>query len=377
MRSAPRAMYLAGIWSAVAGITFACSLLTRPPLVPASPLAPNATGLQPVPTAAAPAPAGTSSRVVVIDSDMASDDWMAMLYLFHRPEITIKAITISGTGEAHCEPGVRNALALLALAEYPGIPVACGRTTPLQGTHVFPDTWRQAVDSLMGLSLPEPADLPDASSNAVDVLTAAIQASPQKVSVLTLGPLTNIAEALQKTPSLARRLEMIYIMGGALDVPGNIASTGVGIDNEVAEWNIYIDPHAAGVVFRSGAPITLVPLDATNDAPVTPAFYERLRASHRMPEAGFVFDLYSANPWLYQSGTTYFWDPVTAAILSDGSLAQYEQRSLCVVEEEGPTSGQIKIASGCPLVRAALSLDRERFESLFLDILNTQINLQP
>jgi inosine-uridine nucleoside N-ribohydrolase len=96
-----------------------------------------------------------------------------------------------------------------------------------------------------------------------------------------------------------------------------------------------------------------------------------------MPEAGFVFDLYSANPWLYQSGTTYFWDPVAAAILSDGSLAQYEQRGLCVVEEEGPTSGQIKIASGCPLVRAALFLDRERFESLFLDVLNTQINMQP
>jgi pyrimidine-specific ribonucleoside hydrolase len=80
-------------------------------------------------------------------------------------------------------------------------------------------------------------------------------------------------------------------MGGAVKVPGNLQVPGVQIDNRVAEWNIYVDPHAAAVVFESGAPITLVPLDATNDAPLTMAFYKRLEADHTTPEADFVYQV--------------------------------------------------------------------------------------
>lgn len=314
----------------------------------------------------APPPGG---RQVVIDSDMASDDWMAILYLLNRRDVQVKAITVSGTGEAHCEPGVRHVLGLLALAGYSSIPVACGRTTPLQGNHAFPDAWRQGVDSLFGLSLPS-MDVPAGSSNAVEVLTAAIQSSPQRVDVLILGPLTTLAEVVQKTPALLNNLGTVYVMGGAVDVPGNVKSSGSGIDNDAAEWNIYIDPHAANVVLKSGAPVTLVPLDATNDVPVTEEFYNKVKGDHAAPEANFVYDLYTANNWFYQSGTLYFWDQSTAAVLTDESLATYDYRTLCVVEDEGPTSGQTKTSAGCPQVRVASALDRGRFEQMFLDGLN-------
>src|SRR5512142_1136387 len=82
--------------------------------------------------------------------------------------------------------------------------------------------------------------------------------------------------------------------GGAVDAPGNIASSGSGIANDVAEWNMYVDPHAASIVFASGAPITLVPLDATNFVKVTPTFYDRLTRNHSTPEASFVYDLYTS-----------------------------------------------------------------------------------
>src|SRR5262249_25123237 len=157
--------------------------------------------------------------------------------------------------------------------------------------------------------------------SAVELLTAAIGSSPHKVVVVTLGPLTNLAEALQRTPSLARNVEMVYVMGGALDVPGNISDAGAGINNRAAEWNIYIDPHAAQVVFASGAPITLIPLDATNHARVSAAFYRRLQQDHVTPVASFVFDVLTKNHDFIASGGYYFWDPLAAALATDERLA--------------------------------------------------------
>lgn len=310
-------------------------------------------------------------RAVVIDTDMASDDWMAVLYLLQRADVRVTAITVAGTGEAHCAPGVQHALGLVTLAGYGKIPTACGRETPLQGNHAYPDAWRDAVDNLFGLTLPAGQNTAS-NQTAVGLLKSAIQSSPYKVTLLTLGPLTNVAEALQNNPSLVDNIEMVYIMGGAVHTAGNVASSGSGIDNQMAEWNIYVDPRAGNIVFRSGAPVTLVSLDATNQARLTADFYERLRANHKSPEATFVFDLYTKNHWLIDSGTIYFWDQLAAAILTDESLATYQKNNLCVVEEEGKESGWTKSGSGCPEIRVAVAADKSRFEQKFLDTLNTE-----
>jgi pyrimidine-specific ribonucleoside hydrolase len=306
-------------------------------------------------------------RRVIIDTDMAADDWMAILYLLQRPDVSIEAITVTGAGEAHCGPGTEYALGLVALAGEAAIPVACGRETPLQGDHTFPASWRQSVDNLYGLTLPEGTN-PVSDQSAVELLTSLIQSSSEKMVLLTLGPLTNVAEALQSTPTLVDNLDMIYIMGGAVHVPGN-----VGGGNTKAEWNIYVDPHAANIVLESGAPVTLVPLDATNHAPLTTPFYERLKDSHSSPEATFVFDLLTKNRGFIASGGYYFWDPLAAAVLADESLATIETQDLVVVEEEGPESGYTKPAGGGSSVRVAVSADGSRFEQVFLDTLNGQV----
>jgi inosine-uridine nucleoside N-ribohydrolase len=306
---------------------------------------------------------------VVIDTDMAADDWMALLYLLRRSEVAVKAITVTGAGEAHCEPGTRHAEGLVALANRGVIPVACGRTTPLQGNHAFPAQWRADVDSLLGLTLPPTTTRPT-QQTAVDLLTSVIQASPQQVVLLTLGPLTNVAEALQRTPALVKHLAMIYIMGGAVEVPGNIADSGAGIDNQVAEWNMYVDPHAAQVVLASGAPITLVPLDATNHVPMTDSFYQRLKADHVSPVASFVFDVLTKRYALIQSGGYYFWDPLAAAILTDDSLATFQTRALSIIETQGPESGRTQPSAGGARVRVAVSASGARFEQIFLSTLH-------
>ncbi len=329
-----------------------------------------ACGIQPKPHPTLTPFTGTV-RPVIIDTDMDANDWMAILYLLNRPDVSVAAITVSGTGEAHCEPGIKNAMSLTALAGQPDIPVSCGRTTPLQGDHAFPSDWRTRVDTLAGLTLPaNPA--PVTPESAVDLLTAMILSISDQVTIITLGPLTNLAEALQSSPEIKENVEMVYIMGGAVDVPGNVGTSHAGIDNSVAEWNIYVDPRAAAIVLQSGVPVTLVPLDVTNHVPITTNFIERLKKDRKTPEAKFIFEVLSKTQYydFVQSGGYYFWDPLAAAILTDNSLAAFETRNLTVIEGEGNQSGRtLESDSGAP-VRVAVEVEAERFEQLFLDTLN-------
>jgi inosine-uridine nucleoside N-ribohydrolase len=308
-------------------------------------------------------------RLVVIDTDMAVDDWMAILYLLQRPDIKVLAITVVGTGEAHCEPGVRNALGLVALAGKSGIPVACGRDTPLQGNHVFPEAWRQGVDSLYGLNLPEGSN-PASGQSAVELLPSTIQSAPEKVYLLTLGPLTNLAEALQNDPTFTENLDRIFIMGGALQVPGNVGNSDPSIDNQAAEWNFYIDPLAAKIVLESGAPITLVTLDSTNQVPLDSAFYRQLSAHHNSPEADFYYDLLTQNMDMVTISGTSFWDTLTASILADQSLVSFMFRPIQVVTDAGSQEGATRLAQSGAFIRIPVTVERERFIRDFLNTLN-------
>ena len=319
----------------------------------------------------APRPLIADALPVVIDTDMAADDWLAILYLLMRPDVDVLAITVTGAGEAHCAPGTRNALDLAALAGRPEIPVSCGRDTPLAGQHTFPIEWRDRVDSLLGLSLPENPGSVNAEPGS-ELLARIVQNSPQSVHLLVLGPLTNIGEALSADPSLVDNLAMITIMGGAVRVPGNVGPSSQ-IENDVAEWNIYVDPRAASQVFGSGAPITLVPLDATNQGPLTVAFYNRLKADRTTSVAEFVFRVLTAQEQYIRSGNYYFWDPLAAAVVRDEELVSFQELSLDVIESEGPESGWTRESETGSPVRVAMTADRGHFENLFLEVINAHL----
>ena len=318
-----------------------------------------------------PHPLAADAQPVVIDTDMAADDWLAILYLLGRSDVDVQAITVTGTGEAHCPAGTRNARNLVALAGRPEIPVACGRETPLAGDHAFPTAWRERVDDLLGLTLPESSQQPIGES-AVELLTRIIQESPHKVHLITLGPLTNVGELLQAKPGLVTNLAMITVMDGAIEVPGNIASSS-NIDNEVAGWNFYCDPHAAALVFASGAPLTLVPLDATNYVPVTMDFYTRLEKDRTTSVAEFVYRVLTMQQQYIRLGSYYFWDPLASAIATDEALAVFQDIPLLIVDEEGPESGRTLKSERGFIIRVAMQADRERFEALFLDAVNGRL----
>lgn len=324
--------------------------------------------LVPVP----PAPLAPDALPVVIDTDMAIDDWMAILYLLQHPGVDVRAIAVTGTGEAHCEDGVRNAMGLTALAGRPGIPVACGRETPLLGAHAFPTAWRERVDRLLGLTLPENPNGP-AVGSAVDLLARAIDEAEKEVQLITLGPLTNVAELVRARPEIVARIAMITIMGGAVDVPGNVGPS-CDIDNDVAEWNLYVDPHAARIVLESGAPITLVPLDATNDVPITPRFARRLSRDRNNAVAEFAHQAMCRGEEMVHSGHYFFWDQFTAALVTDPDLARYESMRIEMIEREGPECGATRRNKSGALVRVAISGDAARFETLYLAVLNGRLS---
>ena len=181
--------------------------------------------------------------------------------------VDLRTITVSGTGEAHCGPGVRHALGLVALSGKEDIPVACGRETPLVGNHEFPAEWRESADEAYGVSIPTGGAASPLSAS--DLIVNILRNTAEPITIIAVGPLTNIAEAIRKEAGITANIKEIYIMSGALNVEGNVWNSGVGIQNKYAEWNIYIDPTAANIVFKSGVPVILIPLDATKDVPIT------------------------------------------------------------------------------------------------------------
>lgn len=318
-----------------------------------------------------PLPIAADAQPVMIDTDMAADDWLAILYLLSRADVDVRGITVTGAGEAHCPAGVRNALDLAALAGRPEIPVACGREAPLAGDHSFPPDWRERADDLLGLDLPENTREPS-SESAVELLTRIIQGSSKQVHLITLGPLTNVGEALAADPGLVMKLDMITVMGGAVEVGGNVG-TSSNIENDVAGWNFYVDSHAAALVFGSGAPVTLAPLDATNHVPVTMDFYRRLEEDRTTSVAEFAYRVLGAQAQYIRMGTYYFWDPLAAAIATEEGLADFEEKTMIVIEEEGPESGRTLESDRGSQIRVAVGADRERFEDLFLDAVNGRL----
>jgi hypothetical protein len=175
--------------------------------------------------------------------------------------------------------------------------------------------------------------------------------------------LTNVALALREDPAIVEDLAGITIMGGAVEVPGNV------MRNDVAEFNIWVDPVAAEEVLRSGAAITLVPLDATNQAPVTPFFADALARHHITPEADTVHALFEAQRNLVEGGIS-FWDPLSAAILADRALGTIDERRLTVLEGEEETQGQTAEAPEGAPVQVVIDVDALAFKRAFLNTLN-------
>lgn len=291
---------------------------------------------------------------VVIDYSPTISDVGALLYLAEHPSVDLQAITIAGTGESRCARAVSNTLALLDEVGRGSVPVACGPEEPVGLGHNWPADWRDAADALEPLSL-ERHDDPDVPGGAVGLLRQ-VAASADELRIVALGPLTNIATALAQDPGFADDVEMLVTMGGAFAVEGNAP-------NRRAEWNYYVDPTSVDVVVRSGLPVTMVPLDATNALPADHGWFERLNDSPDAPAAAVITDLWSsARPWEIEM---YMWDELTAAVAIDPSLASTTTQRVTIAVD-GPAIGSTLVDPDGSPISVAANPDRRAVEDELL-----------
>lgn len=310
------------------------------------------------PEHAPPAVASGPARPVVVDTDLASDDLVALALLLASPQVQVRAVTVSGTGEVRCPRGAEVARSFLAAAGEPDVPVACGSPAPLEGERAFPQEWRDAADAGWGLDLPA-VDAPGTGTTASELLIASLT---EGTTLLTLGPLTNVAEAFRTEPDLAGAVDEVVVMGGAVDVPGNV-ELGTG-DPLPAEWNVYVDPVAAAEVLGSGARVVMVALDATNRAPITTGFVDDLGSRSDTLVGDLMVELLQDNG-LVATGDAYFWDPLAAAVVIDRGLVTVEQAGVAV-DTQGDDAGVTRRDPRAPTADIAVDADAEGLEGLIL-----------
>ncbi len=209
---------------------------------------------------------GTPGLPVVIDTDPGIDDAIALMLALSGPELDVRAVTTVG-GNAGLERTTENALRLLHLLGRDDVPVGAGADQPLVRRDSLPAESIHGTDGLGGIRL-DPAPRGADRRTAVELVRDVVEASAEPVTLIALGPLTNVAALLAASPGVAARLGGIVMMGGGARVLGNMTPT--------AEFNVWYDPEAASRVLASGVPVTMVGLDVTRRARTVPADWAAL-----------------------------------------------------------------------------------------------------
>jgi inosine-uridine nucleoside N-ribohydrolase len=251
---------------------------------------------------------------VIIDTDPGTDDAIAIMLALHSPEIDVRALTVVA-GNVPTTQGVDNALRLLALAKRCGVPVAAGAKAPLVGLSTTDEMWH-GDNGLGNLHLAAGSCKLDARS-APDLIIEMVHRSPHAITLVAIGPLTNLALALIKDPSIADVVKQVVVMGGSLS-GGNMTAA--------AEFNIYSDPEAAAVVFDAAWPVKMIGLDVCNKTLLTRKKLEDL-AHERGPAGQFVYSV--ANYLLTKAEAaggagTEMYDPLAVGVAIDPTLVNTE-----------------------------------------------------
>jgi inosine-uridine nucleoside N-ribohydrolase len=215
------------------------------------------------------APSETRHSVsrVIIDTDPGIDDAFALLLAMRSPELKIEAIT-PVAGNVPLDLTLPNALRMIEIAGRTDIPVAAGARAPLM-RRLVTASYVHGENGLGGAVFPEPTTKPVATP-AAEMIREIIRKYPHEITLITIGPLTNIATAMNSDPELAAMTRAVVMMGGSLS-GGNITPA--------AEFNVYVDPEAARIVFQSGIPITMVGLDVTRKTALTEEHVRTLEAA--------------------------------------------------------------------------------------------------
>lgn len=301
---------------------------------------------------------------IIIDTDPGVDDALTFLLALASPEIKLEALT-SVHGNIGIENTTRNALSVLELANASHIPVARGCEVPIISRSYTSGKNVHGIKGVGNAELPEPK-AKVVNQHAIDFLIEKINAEPNQVSVFPIGPLTNIALAIRKEPSFAKNIKELVIMGGAIKQGGNATP--------LAEFNIYADPHAAHVVFHSGIPIKLIPLDVTYQCLLTSADIEKINQS-KSPIARFIKDATDVYLDFYRKhgiDGCALHDPLTLATIIAPELLTFEEHYVDVDFSGGVSNGNtfadlMKVSKKPANMQVAMHVRGKDFINLFVE----------
>ena len=304
-------------------------------------------------------------RKIIIDTDPGQDDAAAIMLALASPELEVLGIT-AVAGNVPLDLTARNARIVVEICGRSSVPVFAGADKPLKRKLVTAE-YIHGKTGLDGAQLFEPAR-PLEQAHAVDFIIATLRDLPEgTVTLCALGPLTNIATVFERAPDVIARVREVVLMGGGFFEGGNITPA--------AEFNIFVDPHAAGIVMKSGVPITMMPLDVTHKVLTTRSRVDRLRANGNrasvvMADMLEFFERFDEEKYGTDGGPLH--DPTVIAWLIDPDM--FSGRNCNVEIETGSelTLGATvvdwwKVTGRTENAFVVRNVDADRFFNLFID----------
>jgi inosine-uridine nucleoside N-ribohydrolase len=274
--------------------------------------------------------AQVTPRRVIIDTDPGTDDAMAIILALNSPEFKVEALTVV-PGNVDSQQGLENALKIVSLAGRCDVTVARGAQHPLNQKLITAQFWH-GKNGLANVELPPSRCKADLRFGP-DLIIETIHKYPHQITLIPVGPLTNIALAVSKDPSIAALVENIVIMGGSI-TGGNV--------NGAAEANIYNDPEAAQIVFNAGWMVTMVGSDVGERTLITRKYLAELQSSHG-PQSDFIakiadFYLNRSEKSGYSGAAMY--DPLAVGIALDPTLGTLKEMHVDVETKGEFTRGE-------------------------------------
>jgi purine nucleosidase len=299
--------------------------------------------------------ASAQVRRVIIDTDPGTDDAMAIVLALNSPEFRVEALTVVA-GNVVAEQGLENALKIVSLADRCDIPVAAGARHPLNQKLITAEFWH-GKNGLADIELPASKCKADPRFGP-DLIIELIHKYPHEITLIPVGPLTNIALAVSKDPSIASLVKEVVIMGGSIS-GGNV--------NAAAEANIYNDPEAAAIVFKAGWPsLTMVGSDIGERTLFTQHQLEELQSAHG-PQSDFIAGIAKYLVGLakkYGDIGTAMYDPLAVGVALDPSIVTTQALHVDVETRGEFTRGETVANRKGYVERNVLHRDRYVIEGL-------------
>ncbi len=322
-------------------------------------------------------PASAVGKKIIFDTDPGTDDALALMLALNSPELDVRAITVV-PGNVTASQGLENALRMVSLANRCDIPVAGGAQHPLFQKLITAEFWH-GKNGLANVELP-PSKCKVDSHFGPDLIIQIVHAAPHEITLVPVGPLTNIALALLKDPSIVPLVKEVIIMGGAI---------GGGNVNASAEANIYNDPEAAQIVFQAGWPLTMVGLDVGDKTLFSQKYLDQLGQTH-----GAVNDfIHAVGKYLVDLSAQFgspgspMYDPLAVGVAIDATLVKAPEMHVDVETRGEFTRGETVanrhgmiernvlhgdhyeiegIDKVAPNARVCVDVDADRFLQLFV-----------